>query len=212
MILMCAVAFFPFDAASRELLLPMLPTQLLWINVVASVALALPLAFEAKEPNVMSRPPRRPDEPVFSSFVVMRTFVAAILMTAGAIGLFLYEYDVSSGDDAALARTQTMAVSTVVMFQIFYMLNCRSLRDSIFKIGFFSNPAVFLGVGAVLVLQLAFIYAPFMQEIFGTAPLSARDFSLSVLAGMIILPVISIEKIIRTRAARPGENLAPSPP
>lgn len=199
MILICAVAFFPFDAVSRELLLPMAPTQLLWVNVVASVALALPLAFEAKEPDVMSRPPRRPDEPIFGAFVVIRTVVAAALMTAGAIGLFLYEYDISTADEAALAKAQTMAVTTVVMFQIFYMLSCRSLRDSILRIGAFSNPAVFLGIAAITALQLAFIYAPPMQALFGTAPLAVRDLALSVLAGMVILPVISVEKCLRSR-------------
>ncbi|HSB22082.1 MAG TPA: HAD-IC family P-type ATPase [Burkholderiaceae bacterium] len=202
MILVCAVALFPFDAASRELLLPMAPTQLLWINVVASVALALPLALEAKEPNVMSRPPRRPDAPLFGAFVVTRTFVAAALMTAGAIGLFLYEYDLASADEAALAKAQTMAVTTVVMFQIFYMLTCRSLRGSILRIGVFSNPAVFVGIAAIIALQLAFIYTPSMQALFGTAALSARDLALSVLAGTIILPVVGLEKRLVTLGER----------
>jgi magnesium-transporting ATPase (P-type) len=213
MILMAAVAFFPFQQvvetidgvakATKELLLPMLPTQLLWINLVATVALALPLAFEAKEPNVMRRPPRKSDEPVLSSFVVIRTFVAAILMTAACIGLFLWEYNVAlkAGVDgvAALAKAQTMAVTTVIMFQIFYMLNCRSLRDSIFKIGLFSNKSVFIGIGSLLVLQAMFIYLPIMHTVFGSAPLGVRDIVLAVLAGMIILPVISIEKWNRNR-------------
>lgn len=212
MILICAVALFPFDAASRELLLPMSPAQLLWINVVASVALALPLAFEAKEPDVMSRPPRRPDEPIFGAFVVIRTVVAAALMTAGAIGLFLYEHGISTADEAALAKAQTMAVTTVVMFQIFYMLGCRSLRGSIVSIGLFSNPTVFIGIGVIIALQLAFIYAPSMQTLFGTAPLAARDLALSALAGMVILPVISVEKRLRSRTkgarAQLGEHQA----
>jgi len=207
MILICAVAFFPFDAVTRELLLPMAPTQLLWINVVASVALALPLAFEAKEPDVMSRPPRRPDAPIFGTFVVMRTFVAAALMTAGAIGLFLYEYDISTTDEAALAKAQTMAVTTVVIFQIFYMLSCRSLRGSILSIGVFSNPVVFLGIAAIVALQLAFIYASPMQALFGTASLSASDLALSVLAGIIILPVISFEKRLRNLGERKRASL-----
>lgn len=197
MILICAVALFPFDAATRELLLPMAPTQLLWINVVASVALALPLAFETKEPDVMTRPPRRSDEPIFGTFVVMRTVVAAALMTAGAIGLFLYEYDISTADESALAKAQTMAVTTVVMFQILYMLSCRSLRDSILSIGVFSNPAVFIGIATVIALQLAFIYTPFMQQVFGTAALAPRDLALTALAAVIILPVIGLEKRLR---------------
>jgi len=206
MILMWAVAFFPFvtapGSAVAELLLPMAPTQLLWINLVATVALALPLAFEAKEPNVMRRKPRKPDAPVLSGFIIMRTFGAAILMTAGAVGLFLWEYNTNGRTFEGLAKAQTMAVTTVIMFQIFYMLNCRSLRDSIFKIGLFSNPPIFIGIGALLVLQAVFIYAPFMHTIFSTAPLSAKDLLIATVVGMTILPVISAEKILRNRAAQ----------
>ncbi len=212
LILMWAVAFFPFDEVTRvldgatvtvrELLLPMSPAQLLWINLVAAVALALPLAFEAKEPDVMRRPPRDPQAPVLSGFVVMRTFVVALLMTAGAVGLFLYEYGAAGGSGAeALAKAQTMAVTTVVMFQIFYMLNCRSLRDSILRIGLFSNPTVFAGIAAILVLQALFVYAPFMHAIFDSAPLSAGDILASVLVGAVILPVVGAEKWLRRRGA-----------
>ncbi|MEE4286452.1 MAG: HAD-IC family P-type ATPase, partial [Mariniphaga sp.] len=71
-ILVYGIMFFPFNLVTNELLLPMLPTQLLWINLVAAVALALPLAFEVKEPNVMKRPPRKPDAPLFNKFVTFR--------------------------------------------------------------------------------------------------------------------------------------------
>jgi magnesium-transporting ATPase (P-type) len=204
MILMCAVIFFPFllnpATGLKELLLPMAPTQLLWINLVATVALALPLAFEAKEPNVMKRPPRSPDAPVLSGFVIMRTFVAAVLMTIGAVGLFLWEYYAAPVQNVdALHKAQTMAVTTVIMFQIFYVLNCRSLKDSVMAIGLWSNKTVFIGIGALLLMQLGFIYLPFMNAIFGSLPLSAKDLIVASVAGTIILPVISLEKFLRSR-------------
>ncbi len=207
LILIFAVAFFPFE--NKELLLPMLPPQLLWINLVASVALALPLAFETSEPDMMTRKPRNQKEPILNKFVVIRTFVAATLMALGAVGLFLYEYyselpKVDAGlltKATVLAEAQTMAVTTVIMFQIFYMLNCRSLRDSIFRIGLFSNKAVFVGIGALLVLQAAFIYAPPFQSIFQTAALDGKALLYSLLAGTIILPVISFEKWLHARKA-----------
>ena len=205
LILMWAVAFFPFAEVThvidgvthtvRELLLPMAPAQLLWINLVAAVALALPLAFEAKEPNIMNRPPRDPGAPVLSGFIVTRTFVVATLMTAGAIGLFLYEFQAAGvGGPEALAKAQTMAVTTVIMFQIFYLLNCRSLRNSIWKIGVFSNKSVFIGIAAILALQAMFIYAPFMHAIFASAPLALGDVLASILVGAVILPVVGLEK------------------
>jgi Ca2+-transporting ATPase len=213
LILIYAVAFFPLvdktvdGQVVKDLLLPMLPTQLLWINLVAAVALALPLAFEAKEPDVMDRPPRDPKEPVLNKFVVFRTFLAATLMTAGAVGLFLWRYEVEMAARATTGLTQaqivseaqTMAVTTVIMFQVFYMLNCRSLKDSVFRIGIFSNKTVFIGIGAILALQALFIYAPPMQAIFSTFPLTPQSLLFSALAGAIILPVISVEKLIRSR-------------
>jgi Ca2+-transporting ATPase len=220
MILMAALSFFPFgevvtlvdgrEQIVRELLLPMLPTQLLWVNLVASVALALPLAFEAKERNVMLRPPRDPDEAVLSPFVIARTFVAAIVMCAGAVGLFYWEYTqqlprVTHGgqngltEAIVLAKAQTMAVTTVIMFQIFYVLNCRSLRSSLLSIGVFANKAVFVGIGVLLALHAVFIYAPFMNVVFGSAPLQPIDLLWATLAGTIILPIITIEKWDRNR-------------
>lgn len=198
LILVYAVLFFPFQ--DGELLLPMLPAQILWINLVAAVALALPLAFETKEPDIMSRPPRPPQKPILDSFVIGRTTIAAILMTAGAVGLFSYEYATALADGytevMALAEAQTMAVTTVISFQIFYMLNCRSLRKSIFKIGLFTNKIVFIGVGALITLQAAFIYLPPMQRIFGTTSLDLQDLSFALLVGALIFPVIGIIKWI----------------
>jgi Ca2+-transporting ATPase len=99
-----------------------------------------------------------------------------------------------------VSEAQTMAVTTVIMFQIFYMLGCRSLKASVFKIGFFSNKTVFIGIGAVLALQAVFIYAPPMQAVFSTFALSAQSLLVSALVGAIILPVISAEKLIRRRS------------
>ncbi|MDX9835911.1 MAG: HAD-IC family P-type ATPase, partial [Desulfobulbus sp.] len=157
LILIYGIMFFPFDPVSKVLLLPMLPTQLLWINLVAAVALALPLAFEVKEPDIMDRPPRRPDAPLFNTFVVFRVVLVSLLMTAGTIVLFSMAYNqalaAAVGEALALARAQTIAVTFVIFFQVFYLIHCRSLKDSLLKIGFFSNPTVFWGIGAILALQ-----------------------------------------------------------
>ncbi len=202
-ILIWAVMFFPFDPATKELLLPVSPTQLLWINLVSAVALALPLAFEAPERNLMSRGPRDPDAPLLGRFMIFRTVTASLLMAAVAVVMFEYVYadELSAGVDAAaaVAEAQTIAVTTVIFFQIFYLLNCRSLLDSILEIGIFSNPTVFLGIGAMTVLHLVFVYAEPMNGLFGTKPIEAKDLLLSAAAGALILPVISLEKLVRNR-------------
>lgn len=198
LILTVAVAFFPFDPGTKQLLLPLLPTQLLWINLVGAVALAIPLAFEAKEPDVMEHGPRDPNEPVLNKFVLFRTLMASVVMTIASIGLFLYEYGISkaagSPENVAQSMAQTMAVTTIIAFQIFYMFNCRSLKDSVFKIGLFSNPAVYIGVATIVVLQAAFIFAPPLQAVFSSSALSPADIGKAILAGAVILPLVSLEK------------------
>lgn len=199
-ILIYGIMFFPFNPITKELLLPMLPVQLLWINLVAAIALALPLAFEVKEPNVMNRPPRKPDEALFNGFVTFRVFFVSILMTVVTIVLFNWEYAYSlktgMAQTDALARSQSIAVTFIIFFQIFYLINCRSLKDSVFKIGLFSNGFIFLGIGSIMLLQAMFLYTPFMQKVFGTASLDGKGLFISFVAGSLIFIVISIEKWI----------------
>jgi len=206
LVILVAAAFFPI--VGGEPLLPMLPVQILWINLVATVALALPLAFEAAEPDVMRRPPRAPAAPVFSRFLIVRTVLVGLLMALGAIGLFLLEYRgerrLGVSPDLALREAQTMAVTTMVLFQIFYLLNCRSLRDSMFAIGLWSNPIVYLGIGALLLLQAGFVYAPWAHALFSSAPLPAAAWLKALLAALIVLPVISLEKHFRRRHRPPA--------
>jgi magnesium-transporting ATPase (P-type) len=174
----------------------------LWINLVAAVALALPLAFEAKEPHIMERPPRSPDEPILSRFVIMRTGLVALLMTIGAIALFLWEYNrelAHVGHVVALREAQTMTVTAVIFFQIFYLMNCRSLRDSIFSIGLWSNKTVYLGIAGISVAQAAFVYVPAMQRVFSTASLDLRALAIAALSGAAVLPAVGIEKRLRAR-------------
>jgi Ca2+-transporting ATPase len=202
-----AMFFFPTVPVDgvNELLLAISPSQTLWVNLVASVTLSIPLAFEVLEPNAMKRPPRPPSEPVFSGFIVLRLVMVALLMAAAACGLFLWEYfrivgpgPVSAaGHAVALAEAQTTCVTSIVFTQVFYLLNCRSLRDSLFSLGVFSNPAVFVGIGILLLLQACFIYLPPLQSVFGTAPLDGRAWLYAMLAGAVVLPAISLEKWFR---------------
>ena len=210
-----AMFFFPTIQVDgvNELLLAMSPSQTLWINLVASVTLSIPLAFEVLEPNAMRRLPRSPDEPVFSGFIVTRLIIVGLLMAAGACGLFLWEYyrivgpePVTSARHAlALAEAQTLCVTSITFTQIFYLLNCRSLHSSLFTQGFFSNPTIFIGIGALLVLQTCFIYLPPLQTLFNSAPIDGRGWLFAMVVGATVLPVISFDKWVRNRR-RAGEN------
>jgi magnesium-transporting ATPase (P-type) len=204
LIFVAAVAFFPLAPIDgvQVPLLPMKPVQLLWINLVAAVALALPLAFEAKERNIMARPPRGPREPILNRFVLTRTVLVAVLMSVMAIALFIWEYQREIplvGHEVALREAQTMTVTAVIAFQAFYLLNCRSQRDSMFAIGVFSNPMVYIGIISIALAQAALIYAPLMQRIFGTAALDLEASLIAMLAGFVIFPIVGLEKWLRAR-------------
>ncbi len=163
-----------------------------------AITLALPLAFEAREPGLMARPPRPPNEPLLGPFLIFRTFLVGALMTAGAVGLFLYEYnaDLEAGIAPALARaeSQTVAVTTIILFQSIYLLNCRSLTESVFRIGLFSNRYVYFGIAATLALQLAFVYVPALNRLFHTNPLDAADWIAPTVIALAGLPLITLEK------------------
>ena len=209
------IAAIAFPIIGGRPLMPILPIQILWVNLVTSVALSLPLAFEAPEPSLMRRPPRRPDEPILSAFDLLRTFAVGALMAAGSLGLFLAEYlseyDAHVAGEIALRESQSMTVNTLVLFQVFYLMNCRSLHGSILDIGLFSNPLVYVGVGALLVMQLGFVHLPFMNALFETAPLPASEWAKSVLVALSVLPVVGLAKrwqqtAVSTASVKLGTN------
>jgi len=196
MIILVAVLFFP--VTDGHLLMPIEPVQILWVNLVVAIALALPLALEAREPGLMKRPPRPPKEPLLSRFLVVRTFLVGALMTGGAAGLFLLEYtaDLSEGAAVELARgkAQTMAVTTIILFQMLYLLNCRSLTQTFWRIGLFGNLWVYLGIGVTLVLQLAFVYLEPLNQLFHTRPLDPADWLMSAGVAFAGFLIILLEK------------------
>ena len=218
LILAGGMFFFPtveVEGLGRELLLPMSPTQILWVNLIASVTLSIPIAFEVLDRGAMNRKPRRRDAPIFSSFIGIRTIVVAIVMAVAACLLFLWEYHRSIGavsgivtgaaHAAALAEAQSIAVTSVILFQIFYLLHCRSLTNGLGALGWFSNPIIWLGIGLLLVLQCGFIYLPFMQTLFGTTALDGQAWLRVTLAAAVILPAISLEKWLWRRLRKePG--------
>jgi magnesium-transporting ATPase (P-type) len=183
-VLVAVLAFAFVDGVPR---LPVEPTQILWVNLIATVTLALPLAVEAIEPGVMSRPPRPPRTPVIGRLLIVRTVIVSLLMTVAALLLF------------ELRDDQTILVTTIVLFQVFYLLECRSLRHSIVHVGLWTNPWALAGIAGVLALQVAYIYAPPMHDVFGSAPLSAEDWLLALAAAATVLPVVGVEKWWRRR-------------
>jgi cation-transporting ATPase F len=178
--------------------LPILPIQLLWINMATAAVLGSALSLEPKEPGLMERTPREPKMPILSGTVIWRILVISLIILAGAFGLF--EYELTRG--ASMAEARTVAVNVVIFVEIFYLFNARSLTRSPFQLGFFSNPWALGGVVLMVLIQLAFTYLPVMNNTFGSAPLPLRLW-LDVLAfGLAAFILVEFEKWLRRRKMR----------
>jgi len=177
--------------------LPALPVQLLWINMTTAVLLGLMLVFEPKEAGLMRRPPRAPAQPILTFPLFMRTGLVTLLMLVGGFGLFLYERQVLG---ASLETARTVVVNLIIMVEVFYLLNCRSLLHAPWTIGFWTNRWVFVGIGAMLATQLLFTHLPLMNRLFHSAPLDAAAWLRIVGVGVAAFIIVEIEKWIRLRA------------
>ena len=175
--------------------LPVLPVQALWINMTTAVLLGLTLAFEPREPGIMRRPPRATATPILSGELIFRVVLVGLLLLIGSFGLF--EWALYQGASEAEART--IAVNVFAVGQSFYLLNCRSLRYSMFRLGLFSNPWIWGGIAAMTLAQLAFTYLPLMNRLFHTAPIGLMDWAHILAVGVVIYLVTGAEKAWRRR-------------
>ncbi len=173
--------------------LPILPIQILWINMMTAVLLGLMLAMERGEPDIMRRPPRDPRAPILTRVLVWRVVLVGLLILVAAFGLF--ELELGLGVDVAVART--VAVNAVVIIEIFYLFNSRSLTQSPFRIGFFSNRWVLAGAAAMILAQLAFTYLPPFHRVFASAPIGPADWARIVAFSVAGYLVVEAEKWLR---------------
>ncbi|MBX3635221.1 MAG: cation-transporting P-type ATPase [Rubrivivax sp.] len=176
--------------------LPIAPVQILWVNMVSSIALALVLAFEPAEADVMKRPPRRPGEPLLSRFVLWRISFVSALFLAGIFGM--HEWALLQGASEQTART--VAVNTLVCMEVFYLFSVRYLKAPSFTLqGVKGTPRVLAAVAAVVLLQAGFTYLPFMQTLFATEALPLATGAVIVAVGVTVLVVLELEKALLRR-------------
>jgi Ca2+-transporting ATPase len=182
--------------------LPMLPVQVLWINMTTAGILGIALALEPREENIMNRPPRDPGSPILTGDLLGRILIMGLVILIGAFGLF--EWEKLSGTSTAEART--VAVNTVAVVGSFYLLNCRSMTRSIFQLGFFSNPWVHVGILGMILLQMSFTYLPFMNYVMSSAPIQAEDWLRIGGVGLAGYLIVEFEKWIRRRISKRREK------
>jgi Ca2+-transporting ATPase len=170
--------------------LPMLPVQILWINMTTAGFLGLTLAFEPKEPDIMTRKPRDPRTPILTGDLIGRILLVGGLLLVASFALFQWELH----RGATVAQARTVAVNVFVVMELFFLFNCRSLTKSVFQLGFFTNKWVFSGVAVMLLVQMAYTYLPLMNRLFQSAAIDVTAWGRIVLAGIIAFIVVEGEK------------------
>ncbi|MFN3991247.1 MAG: HAD-IC family P-type ATPase [Erythrobacter sp.] len=176
--------------------LPMSATQVLWVNLLLSATLGLALAFEPTEPGIMQRRPRASNAALLSPFLLWR--VAAVSLLLGGLSLALFFTALGRGD--ALEYARTMVVTMVVVGEIFYLFNVRYWSTGSLTLqGAFGTPVVLAAIAVVAVSQLAFVYAPFMNVAFGSAPLRLADGALIIALGAGLMILLEAEKQLLRR-------------
>ncbi len=185
--------------------LPILPTQILWINMTTAVALGLMLAFEPKETGIMTRPPRDPGQPLLTPALAVRILLVAGLMVAAT--WYLFEWELANG--ATLPEARTAALNLFVAVEAFYLFSCRSLTHSVWHIGFFSNRWLIVGVAVQAVAQVAITYVPAMNSVFQTAPIGAPVWVRIFLIAAGIAAVVGVEKWVRASNGRRERSRTP---
>ena len=175
--------------------LPMLPVQVLWVNMTTAVILGLTLAFEPKEPGIMTRRPGNPSRPLLTRELGMRLLLVSGILLVSTFGLFQWE----QARGVPLAEARTVAVNVFVLVEITYLFNCRSLERSILQVGLFTNRWVWMGAATMVALQLAFTYLPTMNGLFHTAPIDGAAWARAAAVALAGYGIVGTEKWIRRR-------------
>lgn len=182
--------------------LPLAALQILWLNMITDVFPAMALALEPSNPEAMKRPPRDPKEPLVTARFVwligwQGAVLAAVTLTAFMIGMRWY-----GAEGPGLRHASTMAFMTLALVQVFHAFNARSQVRSAFTAKLFTNGWLWAAIAVCLLLQVAAVYAPFLQTVLHTTSLTGRDWSVAL--GLSVIPVGVVELVkwvARARAA-----------
>jgi magnesium-transporting ATPase (P-type) len=189
------------------LMLPITPVQILWVNMVTAVTLALTLAFEPPERDIMQRPPRNASAPILDGFLLWRIALVSSVLIVGTVGVF--QWELARGE--ALEASRTAAVNALVMGQIFYLLSVRNnLTAAWSSSSLGGNLWVYVAIAAVLVLQLLFTYWGPMTQLFGTAPTDSLAWAWALMVGVLVFLSVESEKAWRRRGERRQRRLRAS--
>jgi Ca2+-transporting ATPase len=183
--------------------LPYLPAQILWLNLVTNGFQDVALAFEPGEKGVLKRRPRPARERILSALMIQRTILMGSFMGFGTFAIYYLE--LVSGVPVESARS--VALTTMVFFQFYQALNCRSETLSVLEMNPLSNPFLFVSIIGAFFAHLAVLYVPALQYIFRTVPLDWNQWFLVIISSFTILLIVELDKFIRAKQIGEGENL-----
>ncbi|WP_142848437.1 cation-transporting P-type ATPase [Telmatospirillum sp. J64-1] len=181
--------------------LPITAVQILWVNMVTAVTLALALAFEPPEPDVMQHPPRKPGAPILSPFLIWRVFFVTVLLVGVTFGMLMMELQ----DGSSLEYARTAAVNALVFCEIAYLINTRFLEKSALNTnGLFGSRIALGAIAVVVVLQLLWTYAAPMQLLFGTTGIRGDTWALIGVAMVVVFLAVETEKAVLRKMHKRG--------
>jgi Ca2+-transporting ATPase len=170
--------------------LVLLPAQILWLNLVAEGVQDVALVFDPPEPDVLQRPPRPSREGIFTRSLWIRAALAGVVMAAGTLALFRLELD----RGASLAQAQSVALTTLILFQTFQLANVRSERRSIVSSRLWSNPFLFVSAIVALGVHAVALLTPWTQVLLGVAPIPPETWLVVVLAATTVVVAVELHK------------------
>jgi P-type Ca2+ transporter type 2C len=168
---------------------PLIPLQILWVNLVSGALVAIPLGFEPKLGDEMKQPPRDPRLRLIYKGLIFRIMFLSILLGIGVFCVFFNSYH-----EVSLEKARTMVLCSLVAFEWLIAIQMRSEEMPLRKIGFFSNKPILIAIGAAIILHLGILYLPFFQELFQTVPLSLQDWAIALAPGLAIFMLEIIRK------------------
>ncbi|MBI2232994.1 MAG: calcium-transporting P-type ATPase, PMR1-type [Candidatus Aenigmarchaeota archaeon] len=200
-VLIMLLAILLFKDSAGLFVLPLLPLQLLWVNLVTDTLPALALGVEPIERDVMKRKPRNPKEKVMNRESMNLIIFASLLMAAATLLQFYIEFSTEG-----LEKARAVAFTTIVLTELFIALSVRS-HMPLHKIGIFSNKKLLVAVLVSFALQLAVLYVPFLNPIFDTVPITVEEWAGILAVSLLVFAALEARKIILTRKIETDNNL-----
>ena len=180
------------------LTLPILPVQILWINMSTAILLGLMLVFEPKEDDIMQRLPRDPKQAILTKSIIIQMLVVGFYMLITSYAMF--NYAISNGESIEYART--VAVNIFVFVELFYLFSCKEITKTIFKINIFNNKYLLIGVALMILVQVSFTHVSFMNLMFKSEALDMQTWTNILLISFGVVFVVEIKRYIENKLLR----------